>query len=769
MRQDKLQQLAPRYHAIRTSVADEAAVHHVAGQSTFADDLPEIAGTLHLAVGQASIASGRVARLDLSEVESRQDVVLTLTSRDIPGANDASPNRTDDQPIIADTEIVHYGQVLFAVAARSRHGAEQAIAAANITTTPSLPTIALDDALATHATLLADYGLERGDPTEEIRRCEHKVFGQVRSGDQMPGELEPHTALAVPGEGGGLHIIASTEAPTLLQTVVSEMLDISANAVTVETRRLGGGAGGKRALSVQWAALAALAAARSGRPCRIAVGGSAANSASGRRQKMMIDYAAGFTADGLINGVDATFATRSGSGVGNAVEANDRIILNADNAYYYPALRLLSRRMRTNTPPGAWCRGSGVVEGALFAERLMDHIAVTLRADPLDVRKTNLYGSARDRTPYGSAVDGVALSQLVTELERTSEYRRRRRDLIRYNQTSPIRKRGLALVPVKAGVGYPAELGNEAACLIQLFRDGSISLSLSTVDAGRGIATRATQIVAEEFGVPHQTVRVTPTSTLAAAAPAASSSDPALLAVIDGCHAIKDRIYDFVEATMQVDRERIEFRDGRVRLGARHLEFAELVWQAEAGNVPLTTTGYHATTAIDWDRTRATGAPFHYFALGAACAEVAVDIMTGEHIVERIDILQDAGRSLNPALDLGAIEGGFALGLGWLTTEEIVEDSVGRPIETAARYSTPLVSDIPSDFRIAFFQTAGAKEETPYRSKDVEDAAVPLAVSVMSAITDAIGSLRPGTMPRLNAPATPEAVMRAVRAMNDGE
>ncbi len=767
MRHDKLQQLAPRYHAIRTSVADEAAIHHVAGQSTFTDDLPELAGTLHVALGRSTIASGRLARLDFAAVEAMPDVVMVLTAKDIPGANDASPNRTDDQPIIGEGDIAFAGQVLFAIVARSRRAAERAVAAAEVATTPSLPTIALDDALATHATLLADYGLERGDPTDEIRRCERKVFGQWRAGSQAPAQLEPHAAIAIPGEGGSIHVVAASETPSLIHLVVSEMLDVSASGVTVEARRVSGGANGQRSASVQWAALAALAAWRSGRPCRIVVDKDVEMGSSGRRQNVLVDYSAGFNGSGLVSGVEATIATRCGSGVDNAVETNDRIVLSADNAYHYPALRLLSRRMRTNTPPGLWCRASGLLEGSFVAERLMDHIAISLGVDPLDVRKTNLYASGRDRTPYGTAVDGGVLRQLVGELERTSEYRRRRRDLARFNQTSPILKRGLALVPVKAGIGAPQALGNEASVLIQLHHDGSISLTLSAVDAGRGIATRAAQITAEEFGIRHTSVKIGAPSTQMIGSPPASGADPALLAVIDGCHAVKDRLYDFVEATMQVDRERVEFRDGRVRLGGRQLDFAELVWQATTANVPLTATGYHTTTVIDWDRTRAVGNPFHYYALGAACAEVSIDIMTGEHVIERLDILQDAGRSLNPALDVGAIEGGFAFGLGWLTTEELLEDSAGRPLGHAADYAIPLVSDIPSDFRVSFFQTAGAREETPYRSKDIEDAAVPLAISVFSAITDAISAVKPGTMPRLNAPATPEAIVRAVRSMTE--
>lgn len=767
--QDKPLSLAPHYHAIRTPVSDEGAIHHVAGQSAFLDDLPDLAGTLHIAVGVSSVARGRIARLDLGAVEAAADVVFALTAKDVPGLNDASPTRTDDHPILAQAEIEYCGQPIFAVVARSHAAAKAALAAAQVAITPSLPTTELDEALATHATLLADYGLERGDPTDEIRRCDRKLFGQLRAAGQDHHALEPHGALAVLTEGGRIEIVASTEAPATAQEIVSEMLDVPANAVTVTTRRVGAGFGGRHAQSAQWAAIAALAAWRSGRPCKLRLDHDVAMNAGGKRQDLKIDYAAGFSESGRLVAVEATFATRAGSGVDLSVESNDQIVLSADNAYYLPALRLLSRRMRTNTPPGTWWRGAGSLEGVWFAERLMDHIAAATGADPLDVRKENLYGAGREYAPSGSVIEGRALGQLVAELERTSEYRRRRRDVARFNQSSPILKRGLALSPVKVGVGRPPAVGNAASCLIRIEADGTVRLVLSAVEAGQGIATRAMQVVAEEFGIRHQSVRIMPTSTAVTTTPGTPGADATLLAVIDGCQALKDRIYDFVEATMQVDRERVAFRDGRVRLGGRHLDFTELVASVLAGHVPLEATGYYANTAIDWDRSRAAGQPFHYYVFGAACAEVTVDIMTGEHRLERVDVLQDAGRSLNPAIDLGLIEGGFALGLGWLTTEELVRDSAGKLRSLGADYEVPHASDIPSDFRVAFHQSAGAREDTPYRSKDIEDATLPLAVSVFCAISDAIRSLKPGTLPRLNAPATPENVMRAVRALADGE
>lgn len=765
MRRDRALVLAQNYHAIRTSVADEGAILHASGQALFADDLPDIAGTLHLAVGMSKVARGRISRFDLATIEAMPDVVLALTARDIPGANDASPHRTEDHPILSGQEISHEGQVLFAVAARTYHAAIAAVEAAPVVVTPTLPTADLDDALATHATLLPDYGLERGTPTDAIKNCDRRIIGQIRAAAQDHAALEPIAALAVPGEGGALHLIVSTESPALVHRIVTEMLELPANAVTVEARRIGAAFGGRRAQSCQWAALAALAAWRSGRPCKLRLPNRAASLATGNRQDMRIDYSAGFNADGSLIAVEAVFATRCGSGVDYAAEANDRILLSADSAYYYPSFRLVSRRMRTNTPPGAWWRSVGIAEGTLFSERLMEHIAVATGRDALDVRKANLYGPERDLTPFGTTVENGLIARLVGDLERSSEYRRRRGEIAEFNRTSPLLKKGLALTAVKAGVGLPSAIGNDGACFLQLARDGSVLASLSHVEGGQGVATKAAQIIAEEFGVGLGAIRIQTTSTRVTGNTGGASADPTLMAVIAACQNLKDHLYDFIESTMEVEREQVEFADRHVRLGPRRFPLPQLLAAAADAQIPLQGTGNASTPSVDWDRASASGNPFHYFVYGAACTELTVDIMTGERRLDRVDILQDAGRSLNPAIDVGLVEGGFALGLGWLTSEELNRDSTGRIGSLGADYVLPRAGDIPSDFRVAFFQSAGARDGTPYRSKDIEEATMPLAVSVYCAITDAIRSLKPTTLPRLAVPATPEATMRAIRGL----
>jgi xanthine dehydrogenase large subunit len=411
----------------------------------------------------------------------------------------------------------------------------------------------------------------------------------------------------------------------------------------------------------------------------------------------------------------------------------------------------------------------------LFAERMMDHIAYVTGRDPLDVRRANFYGDAgRDRTPYGMRVEDNILHELVADLEMTSNYRERRQQIAEFNAASPVLKRGIALTPVKFGISFTLMPLNQAGALVHLYRDGSISLNHGGTEMGQGLFVKVAQVVAEEFGVPLDKVKITATSTAKVpnTAPTAASSGTDLnaQAALVACRTIKDRLFAFIEERWNITRDRVEFTDGSVLIGNTSLTLGELCTMAIANRVQLSSTGYYKTPKVHWDREKANGRPFYYFAYGASCSEVVIDTMTGEMKVERVDILHDVGKSLNPAIDIGQIEGGFVQGMGWLTTEELVWDSAGRlRTHAPSTYKIPTSSDVPADFRVALFESGGNREDTIYRSKAVGEPPLMLAISVFSAINDAIASLKPAVMPRLDAPATPEAIMRAVRAANGAD
>jgi xanthine dehydrogenase large subunit len=758
-----------RFAVVRQPYAHDSAVKHVTGTAQYIDDILEPVGTLHVAVGYAPIAAGRVTSMDLEAVKASPGVVTVLTAADIPGHNDVSPKDIGDDPLIAADKINFYGQVLFAVVADTRDQARRAVKKARISTAPTMPLIDVDDALVSDAKVLPDYTFERGEPQDESMRAPRQVTGEFRIGGQEHFYLEGQVALVIPREDGDMMVYSSTQHPTEVQHVVAHVLGLSDNAVEVEIRRMGGGFGGKESQASQWAGIAALAAWKTGHPCKLRLDRDDDMIMTGKRHDFRVDYAAGFSRDGILRAVDVTLSARCGHSEDLSLGVVDRTMFHADNSYYYPACKITTRRMRTNTVSNTAFRGFGGPQGMLFAERMMDHIAYVTGRDPLDVRKANFYGDAgRDRTPYGMRVEDNILHELVADLEMNSNYRERRQEITEFNATSPILKRGIALTPVKFGISFTLIHLNQAGALVHLYRDGSISLNHGGTEMGQGLFVKVAQVVAEEFGVPLDQVKITATNTAKVpnTSPTAASAGTDLnaQAALNGCRQIKDRLYSFIEEKWNVTRERVVFADGNVTIGNTTMTLGELATAAYVNRIQLTAAGFYKTPKITWDREKATGRPFYYFAYGASCSEVVVDTMTGEMKVTRVDILHDVGKSLNPAIDIGQIEGGFVQGMGWLTTEQLVWDSAGRlRTHAPSTYKIPTSSDVPADFRVSLFESGGNREDSIYRSKAVGEPPLMLPLSVFCAISDAICSLKPAVFPRLDAPATPEAIMRAIR------
>jgi xanthine dehydrogenase large subunit len=750
----------------------DSAARHVTGAAVFIDDKLEPEGTLHLAPGYAlDGARGRITRLDLDAVRKAEGVVLVLTAADIPGLNDCSPARgLNDDPILADGEIKFHGQVIFAVLAETRDAARRAARLARIEIAAERPVLTIEDALAAKSEILPPYQFLRGDVDAALARARHRIEGRLAMGSQEHFYLEGQVSLAVPHEGGAMTVYCSTQHPTEIQHCVARMLKRSDADITCECRRMGGGFGGKESQAAQWACLAALAAAKIGRPAKIRLDRDDDMIMTGKRHDFRVDYRAGFDAKGVLNAVDVTLNGRCGCSADLSLGVNDRAMFHADNCYFYPAARIFSRRLKTNTVSATAFRGFGGPQGMLFAEQMMDAIAQTLRLDPLDVRMRNFYRAGRDVTTYGQKLNENIIAPLVAELERTSNYRSRRRKVASFNAASDILKKGIALTPVQFGISFTLTHLNQAGALVHVFTDGSVQINHAGTEMGQGLYIKVAQVVADEFGIPIEKVKITATSTdkVPNTSPTAASSGSDLngMAAKAAAATIRERLVGFAAKRYGVAKSNIEFASGKVRIGRRTIEFSELLAEAHMARLPLSSTGFYATPEISWDRAKAQGEPFFYFAYGAACSEVTVDTLTGEMRVDRVDILHDVGRSLNPAVDMGQIEGGFVQGMGWLTTEELVFDGKGRLLTHApSTYKIPTASDVPADFRVRLWQSPGNPSPTIFRSKAVGEPPLMLAISVFCAINDAIASLRPGAVPPLDAPATPESIMRAVTAL----
>jgi xanthine dehydrogenase large subunit len=687
-----------------------------------------------------------------------------LTPADIPGKNDCSPIRGDD-PILAADAVDFRGQVLFAVVADTREAARRAVQLAEIEIDSAPAVITVDQALAADHRLMDDYTFRKGDSAAALAAGPRRLSGTMKIGGQDHFYLEGQVALAIPGEGT-MFVHSSSQHPSEVQAIVAKMLGLTQAAVTVEVRRMGGGFGGKETQAAQWACLAALAARITGRPCKLRLDRDDDMSMTGKRHDFRADYDVAFDDEGRIRGYEVTLASRCGYSADVSSAINDRAMYHADNAYYLPAATILSKRMKTHTVSNTAFRGFGGPQGMVPIERAIDAIAWTLGIDPLDVRKRNLYGDGdRDMTPYGMRVTDNVMPAIIESLEKTSDYRKRRAAVAAFNANSRFLKRGIALTPVKFGISFTNIMLNQAGALVHVYHDGSVHLNHGGTEMGQGLFTKVAQVVAEEFGIDLDRVQITATVTdkvpNASATAASSGSDLNGMAAQAAARTIKTRIIDFASAQTGVPPGEIQFRDNKVFIGSRAVPFPEIARRAWEVRLSLSSTGFYATPKIHWDREKATGRPFYYFAYGAACSEVVVDVTTGESQVLRADLLHDVGRSLNPALDLGQVEGAFVQGMGWLTTEELVFDDQGRLLTHApSTYKIPCSSDVPADFRVALFGNSN-REETIYRSKAVGEPPFMLAISVFAAIADALHSLAPGKPVPLDAPATAEAIWRA--------
>jgi xanthine dehydrogenase large subunit len=757
-----------RLRVVRRALRHDSAPKHVAGSATFVDDIREPEGLLHIAVGGAPVASGQLLGIDLEAVRSAPGVVAVLTAADIPGKNDVGPVLHDD-PIFVEGRIDFHGQVAFAVVAQTREQARRAARLGKVEAAVGTHIVSVDDALVAESRILPDYTFRKDDSAAALAESAYRVKGTLRIGGQEHFYLEGQVSLAVPGEDGDMAIYTSTQHPSEMQHLIAGMLKVPVGAVTVEVRRMGGAFGGKETQAAQWAAIAALGARVTGQPCKIRLDRDDDMCLTGKRHDFLSDYEVGFDVDGRIQALETVMASRCGYSADLSAAINDRAMFHADNAYYLPAATITTRRMKTNTVSNTAFRGFGGPQGMMVAERAIDEIAWALGIDPLDVRKRNLYGEGRNVTPYGMYVEDNILPALIERCEATSEYRARRRKIAAFNAESATLKRGIALTPAKFGISFTTTHLNQAGALVHVYQDGSIHLNHGGTEMGQGIYIKVAQVVAEEFGVDADKVKIVATSTAkvpnTSATAASSGSDINGWAAKNAAGAIKERLIAFAADAYEIAPDQIDFRDNRVFVGNQSVPFAELVRKAYLARVSLSSTGFYKTPKIHWDPATGKGRPFFYFAYGAACSEVLLDVTTGEMKVERVDILHDVGRSLNPAVDIGQIEGGFVQGMGWLTSEELVFHADGRLLTHApSTYKIPCASDVPEHFSVAFWDGAN-REDTIYRSKAVGEPPLMLAISVFAAIADAIHSLNPAVRVPLDAPATPEQILRAVQAV----
>ena len=756
------------------AIRHDSAAGHVTGRALYLDDMPVAPGTLEAALVLSPHPHARITRIDFSKALGSEGVVAAIAAKDIPGKNDIAPIRTDE-PLLPETIVDYEGQPVAAIAATTLDLARAAakLVAVDYEELPAI--LSIEDAIAREQYVSPPQVMTRGDVGAALNSAPHRLEGEFRCGGQDHFYLEGQIALAIPGGAGDFHVFSSTQHPTEIQHAIGHLLGIPFNAVTVEVRRMGGAFGGKESQATLIAGIAAVLAAKARRPVKLRLPRDDDMRATGKRHPFLIRYEVGFDETGAIQALDLTLAANGGNVADHTPAVITRALCHADNCYWLPALRFTGLPCKTNTVSNTAFRGYGGPQGMLAIETILDIIARQLNKPLDEIRARNYYGAARNNvTPYGMTIEDNIIGKLVDQFERDVDLRGWRAEVDAFNLKNTVIRKGLATMPVKFGISFNRPTLNQAGALLHVYTDGSVTLNHGGTEMGQGLFVKVAQVVAEAFQIDIEHIRMSATTTgkVPNTSPTAASSGSDLngMAARNAAEQIRERMSDVAADHFGVPKSEITFAANRIFAGNRSVSFPELAAMSWEKRVSLSATGFYRTPKIHWDFATSKGRPFYYFAYGIAASEVAIDTLTGETRVLRSELLQDCGQSLNPAIDLGQIEGAFVQGMGWLTSEELWWDEKGRlRTHGPSTYKIPGSRDVPRIFNARILADSPNREETVFRSKAVGEPPLMLAISVWLAIRDAIASVAGHKRaPLLDAPATPERVLLAVDAVGRG-
>ncbi len=751
--------------------AHDSAVKHVEGRAVYVDDMPELPGTMHAALVLSPVARGTLNAIDAADALALPGVIKVISAVDVPGHNEVGPILSGE-PLFAEETVEFAGQIVAAVAAEDFEAAIQAARLVRLDITPLEPVIDVEEAHASKSYALKTQHLLEGDASSAIAGADNVFEGTFRTGGQDHFYLEGQIACARPGEDRDMTVYSSTQHPGEVQGHVAGVLGLPAHAINVQIRRMGGGFGGKESHPSMIAAIAAIFADSTRRPCRLRLRRHDDMLATGKRHDYVINWKAGIAGNGRIEGLVVECLANAGNVADLTGPVITRTLTHLDNCYHLPAVDFIGHACKTNRVSNTAFRGFGGPQGILAIEGLIDTIARKMGMDPNELRAVNYYGAdTGDTTPYGQKVGENRILEVVERIMQSGEWEKRRKEIDAHNAANPVLRRGLALMPVKFGISFNMPSLNQAGALVHVYTDGSVSLNHGGTEMGQGLFTKVAQVVAEVFQIAPDRIKITASDTgkvpNASATAASTGSDLNGAAAYRAAMIIKQRMIEVAAKHFCVDDEDIIFENGEVRAGDKSMSFADLANKSWFARVSLSASGFYATPKVHWDAKNLKGHPFYYFTYGAAIAEVAIDTLTGETRCLRADMVQDCGTPLNPALDLGQVEGAFVQGMGWLTCEELWWDDEGR-LRTIgpSTYKIPGSRDVPPIFNASILEDRPNSEETIFRSKAVGEPPLMLAISVWLAIRDAISSISGGKLPAsLDAPATPERVLFSVADM----
>ena len=749
----------------------DSAFKHVSGFAEYTDDIKEPENTLYGAIGWSKKAHAIIKKIDLTKVKSSKGVVSVVTYIDIPGRNDVGPV-FDGDPIFANKKIEFYGQPLFAVAANTTELARKAVLKAKIIYKELKPIVTIQESLNKKKLLFKVRKIKRGNATKILSKSKNKLKGNFTTGSQEHFYLEGQAAFVIPKEDNDLVVYSSTQHPSETQQIIAKMLNQKSNSITVVVRRIGGGFGGKET-NFMTSSICSLLAYRTKCPIKLRLDRDDDIIITGKRHEFYSDYEVGFNDDGEIKALKLKLASNCGMSPDLSYAINERALLQVDNAYFISNLEVDNYLCKTNISTSTAFRGFGGNQGMMAIENIIDNISRYLNKDPCEIRKINFYKkNKKNITHYGMKIEDNVINEIFNKLIKKSNYKKRCLEIKKYNSRNKYKKKGIAITPVKFGISFTTIHLNQAGALVHIYTDGSVHLNHGGIEMGQGTHTKIAQLVSKSFGIPYEKVQISSTNTSkvpnTSASAASSTTDLNGAAALDAVKKIKLNLEKFIRSKYKImSKNEPLYKNESIILGNKSFKFKNIIQEAYLNRISLSSTGFYSTPKINFDKEKFHGRPFLYFCYGASVTEVTIDTLTGENIVDRVDILHDAGNAINPALELGQIEGGFVQGQGWLTIEEIKWRSNGQITTfSPSTYKIPAVSDVPKKFNVEIFKEGKNKENVVNKSKTTGEPPLMLAMSVFFAIKDAIASTSNyKKIPVIDAPATPEKILMSINRL----
>ncbi|MFL2895253.1 MAG: xanthine dehydrogenase molybdopterin binding subunit [Candidatus Pelagibacter sp.] len=749
----------------------DSAYKHVSGFAEYTDDIKEPDSTLYGAIGWSKKAHAIIKKIDLRNVISSEGVISVVTSEDIPGRNDVGPV-FDGDPIFANKKVEFYGQPLFAVAALSTEFARKAVLKAKVYYKELKPIVTIKDSLAKKKLLFKVRKIKRGHPNKALSNSKHRLKGNFTTGSQEHFYLEGQAAFAIPNEDNNMVIYSSTQHPSETQQIVAKMLNQKSNSITVLVRRIGGGFGGKET-NFMTASICSLLAHKTKCPVKLRLDRDDDIIITGKRHEFFSDYEVGFNDQGEIKSLKLKLSSKCGMSPDLSLAINERALLHIDNAYFIPNLEVQNYLCKTNTSTSTAFRGFGGNQGMMSIENIIDNISRYLGKDPLEIRKKNFYKkNRRNITHYGMKIEDNVINEIFNKLIKKSNYKKRYSKIKKFNLKNKYKKKGIAITPVKFGISFTTIHLNQAGALVHIYTDGSVHLNHGGIEMGQGTHTKIAQLVSKSFGIPYEKVQISSTNTSkvpnTSASAASSTTDLNGAAALDAVKKIKLNLEKFIKNKYKISaKKNVVYKNEKILIGKYIFKFNDIVQEAYLNRISLSSNGFYSTPKINFNKQKFYGRPFLYFCYGAAVTEVTLDTLTGENIIDKVDILHDAGNAINPALELGQIEGGFVQGQGWLTMEEVNWKPNGQITTfSPSTYKIPAVSDMPKKFNVKIYKEGKNKEEVVNKSKTTGEPPLMLAMSVFFAIKDAIASTSNyRKIPNLDAPATPEKILLSINKL----